>query len=1336
MKPAPVFWIKTISICTLLAFAPAAPAEKFRSHDAAATQRLIGGGAKLVADYGAFQVVEADAAAVAKEQGNIEPTDAENFIELHAAKLDTRTAATKSLRAARGNVRGKGLHLIQFAGPVKPEWRAELEATGVKIVSYIPQNAYLVFGDSKPLAAAQAWAGVNDFVQWEGAYSDDWKINPAARLTNALGQAHWPGTAFAIQLVDDAAANSNTLAQIDAFKLAPVERESRTLGYRNVFVELPPEKLSELATNADVVSIQPYFPRKKFCERQAQIMAGNLSGNSPSGPGYLAWLTSKGFTQAQFDASGFVVDVTDSGIDNGTTSPNHFGLRLGGTNALASRVTYNRLEGTPNPGSTLQGCDGHGNLNAHIIGGYDNLAGTPFADASGYHYGLGICPFVRVGSSVIFDVTNFTSPNYDNLASRAYRDGARMSNNSWGADTAGAYDADAQNYDALVRDAQPSGSAVANAGNQEMIFVFAAGNAGSGASTVGSPGTGKNIICVGAGENVQAFGGSDGSGVADSGANSANDVISFSSRGPCADGRFKPDLCAPGTHVSGGVAQAANPSATGTAIACFDGTGVSGGVSSSYFPSAGQQFYTASSGTSHSTPGIAGACALLRQYFINQSFTPPSPAMTKAYLVNSTRYMTGTGAAGTLPSNSQGMGSVNLGTAFDGTARVQRDEAAADLFTASGQTRQFTGSIGDASKPFRVTLAWTDAPGSTTGNAYNNNLDLTVTVGGNTYKGNIFSGANSTTGGTADAKNNLECVFLAAGSTTNFTVTVTAANINSDGVPGNASALDQDFALVIYNVSTNVTPLINGQPASQTNVVGASGSLNVSASGAAPLSYQWFFNTVALTDATNATLAFTSLDATNAGNYFVVVTNSSGSATSSVATLTVTLAPVITQQPLSQSIAVGQPVNFSVAALGAPTLVYQWRKNSNSLAGANATNYSIANVTAGDAGYYDVVVTNLSGSVTSSVALLTAVNPAAFSGVIAGWDTAGLSGYGPSPLAASTNAPNVIVGGLTRASGFALAGTAAADAWGGNGLNTASSAAAITANDFATFSFAVSNGYALSISNVSHFDYRRSSSGATNGLLQYSLNSAAFVDITNLYFASSANGGASLAALDLSGIAALQNILPGTNVVFRLVLSGATTSGGNWYVHSHAGGYVYDLEFIGSLAPLVTLMAPAITVPPVNTNVFAGNNARFSVSATGSAPLTYQWLKGGVPVADGGAVSGAQTNGLIFIPAATNHSGNYSVIVTNLGGSVTSSVVTLNVVPVPLLVLSNAPVGFALLAGGGAVSNNYIVQQTTNLAAPIAWIPLVTNVIGTNGLIQFNETNKAAPFQFYRVLFP
>ena len=109
------------------------------------------------------------------------------------------------------------------------------------------------------------------------------------------------------------------------------------------------------------------------------------------------------------------------------------------------------------------------------------------------------------------------------------------------------------------------------------------------------------------------------------------------------------------------------------------------------------------------------------------------------------------------------------------------------------------GFITDPTKPLRVTLAWTDAPGSTAGNAYNNNLDLTVTVGGQTYLGNVFTGAFSVTGGVADARNNVESVFLPAGLSGAYTITVTAANINSDGVPGNADALDQDFALVVYN---------------------------------------------------------------------------------------------------------------------------------------------------------------------------------------------------------------------------------------------------------------------------------------------------------------------------------------------------------------------------------------------------------------------------------------------------------------------------------------------------------------------------------------------------------
>src|SRR6202008_4410918 len=97
-----------------------------------------------------------------------------------------------------------------------------------------------------------------------------------------------------------------------------------------------------------------------------------------------------------------------------------------------------------------------------------------------------------------------------------------------------------------------------------------------------------------------------------------------------------------------------------------------------------------------------------------------------------------------------------------------------------------------------------------------NNLNLVVTINGQTFLGNVFSGANSTTGGAADPRNNAESVFLPAGTSGNFTVTVSAANIAGDGVPGNADTTDQDFALVIYNgtAAAPTQPTIGVNPAS------------------------------------------------------------------------------------------------------------------------------------------------------------------------------------------------------------------------------------------------------------------------------------------------------------------------------------------------------------------------------------------------------------------------------------------------------------------------------------------------------------------------------------------
>ncbi len=792
-------------------------------------------GGRVIADYGSYVLLEvSDAVAKNLSDRGTEIVDENNLVLLNAGAIDTRSE--KPSRSAVASRSGKQMRLIQFAGPVRPEWYQALAETGVRIVTYIPNNAYLVYGPPKAMQALQMLASNKAISQWDGDYTAAFRLDPAvvaaSRGTGKDGLPMRPNLSdkgneqFTIQMVEDADENKATLALIEQFKLEPIIKENRVLGYLNVRVTLPREVvIGQIAERTDVVSIQQWITPRKRDERQNFIMTGAVTG-SPAVPvpgDWLAYLAGKGYSTST--VASFGVNLSDSGIDNATTTPNHFGLyRLGDSTVPGnSRVMYNRLVGTPNTGSTLQGCDGHGNENAHIIAGYIptgtvngvNFGAAPHADALGFRYGLGLAPFVKVGSSVIFDPGTFTSPNYSTLESQAYRDGARISSNSWGS-SSNLYTVDAQEYDALVRDAQPAGSTVPVAGNQEYIIVFAAGNGGSGPNTVGEPSTAKNVITVGAAENVNPFGGADGCGIGDTGADNANDIISFSSRGPTSDGRKKPDIVAPGTHVSSSVAQAsivAPPgSGTGAQLACFNGGGVCGGVGSNFFP-AGQQWYTASSGTSHSTPATAGTAALIRQDFINRSLTPPSPAMTKALLMNSARYMTGVGANDSLPSNTQGMGEVNINGYFDtfATAHVFRDQRAVDTFTASGQQRVITGTVTDPSKPFRVTLAWTDVPGPTSGSAFVNNLDLEVTIGGNTYKGNVFAatGGYSATGGTADTRNNVESVFLPAGVTGSFIIKVKATNIAGDGVPGDANLLDQDFALVAYNITEAPLPVVS-----------------------------------------------------------------------------------------------------------------------------------------------------------------------------------------------------------------------------------------------------------------------------------------------------------------------------------------------------------------------------------------------------------------------------------------------------------------------------------------------------------------------------------------------
>ncbi|HSE98167.1 MAG TPA: S8 family serine peptidase, partial [Blastocatellia bacterium] len=388
--------------------------------------------------------------------------------------------------------------------------------------------------------------------------------------------------------------------------------------------------------------------------------------------------------------------------------------------------------------------------------------------------------FALLGSSKIFQTSGRfdLSEPYTNLISAAWRDGIRVSSNSWG-EARNEYSLDAQEYDARVRDAVPSLQ-----GSQEMVICFAAGNAGPDQS-INSPGSAKNVIAVGASENLRG-GGEDGCGVEDLDADNAHDMAFFSSGGPLFDGRSKPDIVAPGTHVQGAASQHEE----------YDGTTVCGEeFGKPYFPR-NQTLYTWSSGTSHSTPVVAGAAALARQFFLNRG-QEPSAALIKALLVNTATYMTGEGAGGNLPHPVQGWGLLNIGRAFDSASKILIDQS--HTFSDSGQEFVITGEIRDTSLPFRVTLAWSDAPGFSAFAPWVNNLDLEVIINGRVYAGNNFKGQESQPGGEPNTKDNLESVWLPAGTAGTFAIRIRAQNIAGDGVPGNADPADQDFALVVYN---------------------------------------------------------------------------------------------------------------------------------------------------------------------------------------------------------------------------------------------------------------------------------------------------------------------------------------------------------------------------------------------------------------------------------------------------------------------------------------------------------------------------------------------------------
>ncbi|HEY6177695.1 MAG TPA: S8 family serine peptidase, partial [Kofleriaceae bacterium] len=333
---------------------------------------------------------------------------------------------------------------------------------------------------------------------------------------------------------------------------------------------------------------------------------------------------------------------------------------------------------------------------------------------------------------------------------QAYTQGARIHTNSWG-DNENAFVQN--NYSAACQDVDEFMFS-----HPDFLILFAAGNSGPRAASVGSPSVAKNGISVGATRR----------------GTQANTMAGFSSCGPAADGRFKPDLTMPGQ----GIISARNDRNVGTNN-CATIT---------------------MSGTSMASPAAAGMAALVRQYYTD-GFYPtgaavaghgfvPSAALVKGTLLNSTQQMTGTGA-GPVPDACQGWGRVLLDNAlfFDGQTRqlVAIDDRGFPQGSA-GQERRFAVQV-DAGQPLRATLAWTDFP-STPAASVNleNDLDLEVTGPSGIFLGNVFAAGQSISGGSPDRLNNVEQVLLADPAPGLYRITVRAFNVPSSAQP---------FALVI-----------------------------------------------------------------------------------------------------------------------------------------------------------------------------------------------------------------------------------------------------------------------------------------------------------------------------------------------------------------------------------------------------------------------------------------------------------------------------------------------------------------------------------------------------------
>lgn len=501
----------------------------------------------------------------------------------------------------------------------------------------------------------------------------------------------------------------------------------------------------------------------------------------------------------------------------------------------------------------------------------------------------------------------------------------------------------------------------------------------------------------------------------------------------------------------------------------------------------------------------------------------------------------------------------------------------------------------------------------------------------------------------------------------------------------------------VANLVVQAGPVITDQPQSTNLVAGGTLNLSVTATGDS-LAYQWYKGTNAVSGATAALLSITGAAISDSGNYYVTVSNQIGALTSSTAAVYVVTTPVISGQPSGGSVVVGSDFNFGVTVDNAANqlLSYQWYNNvSNLISGATATNLYLSGVGQNDSGTYSVVVSNIAGVVTSSVATLTVIT---YPTILTQPASTNLATNGDIVLTVDAT------GGVIAYQWYKATATS---------TNRLTNASATTAT--------------LTIPNAL----------PTN-------SGSYFVTLSNMMGKVTSDKAVVWVVAPPSIVTqpASQDVVEWSDVTFSVVMANPTTSllSYQWYYQGeviadetnssltltevdryYQGDYyvvVTNLAGSATSANAALRVATPVTVVsgPISTNLAVGGTIDLSVYATGNL-LSYTWYKNYTNVL------GNTTSNLVITSATTADTATYTVLVTNIAGGYAYTSAVVYVVASP--VITNSP-ATTNIAEGDDITFTVGVQNAATSLLSYQWY--YTNATATNAIS--GGTNSSLDMQW------